>query len=575
MSRYPWRNTSEDISSQTPSQWETPGGAQKKADQAEQNAKTYTDQQMGAHVGKGGAAHALAVPNGLAGFMTGEDKAKLDGVQAGANNYVHPTTHPPSIIAQDANNRFVSDTEKATWNSKATTDEATQAVKGLMSAADKTKLDGVQTGAEVNQNAFSTLNTIAAATKTDKVTFVGGTGITITTDASKKEIKVTATGNATPGPHAETHLPGGTDVIPFATSTTGGLMSDQDKKDLSSTMTQLGQTTSNLNAHIGDTTKHITAAERTSWNAKETPAGAQDKAYAAETNAKNHANVVAGQAEANANSYSNTIVGSLSQLQTANKGNVVLAINETFLSGVNAKNGVVGAINAKGVPASTNDDWNTLVTKIGLIQTERGTTNLAPNFWTACWGQEKITQGRIYFEDGKILTAYTNHYSVENGEYGLREVNYNGTLLAKRVFGRGDSVSGFVLDRGAICNRNTIAVMKDRQEILIYDHLGNLFASVMYDYSSISDVIIARGMAYIYDVGKGLLFDNNKTTIASLSTNTDYQSHSAYFVDENTFAVDTGHRTGTIRWNGTSWNTDVAEKNLAAMGMYMAALAAR
>jgi len=33
-------------------------------------------------------------------------------------NYTHPTTHAPSIIAQDASNRFVSDTEKATWNAK-------------------------------------------------------------------------------------------------------------------------------------------------------------------------------------------------------------------------------------------------------------------------------------------------------------------------------------------------------------------------------------------------------------------------------------------------------------------------
>ncbi|MDQ6531283.1 tail fiber domain-containing protein [Flavobacterium sp. LHD-85] len=33
-------------------------------------------------------------------------------------NYTHPTTHAPSIIAQDASNRFVSDAEKATWNAK-------------------------------------------------------------------------------------------------------------------------------------------------------------------------------------------------------------------------------------------------------------------------------------------------------------------------------------------------------------------------------------------------------------------------------------------------------------------------
>lgn len=33
--------------------------------------------------------------------------------------YTHPSTHPASIIVQDANNRFVTDTDKSNWNSKA------------------------------------------------------------------------------------------------------------------------------------------------------------------------------------------------------------------------------------------------------------------------------------------------------------------------------------------------------------------------------------------------------------------------------------------------------------------------
>ena len=41
--------------------------------------------------------------------------------------------------------------------------------------------------------------------------------------------------------------------------------------------------------HISDSVKHITSAERASWNAKETPAGAQAKADIAEQNAKNYA----------------------------------------------------------------------------------------------------------------------------------------------------------------------------------------------------------------------------------------------------------------------------------------------
>ena len=59
-----------------------------------------------------------------AGLMPAADKAKLDNVAANANNYVHPSSHPASIITQDASNRFVTDTEKANWNAKETTSGA-------------------------------------------------------------------------------------------------------------------------------------------------------------------------------------------------------------------------------------------------------------------------------------------------------------------------------------------------------------------------------------------------------------------------------------------------------------------
>jgi len=58
--------------------------------------------------------HSDAVAGGSSGFMSGSDKTKLNGL----NNYTHPVNHPPSIILQDANNRFVSDAEKSDWNSK-------------------------------------------------------------------------------------------------------------------------------------------------------------------------------------------------------------------------------------------------------------------------------------------------------------------------------------------------------------------------------------------------------------------------------------------------------------------------
>lgn len=95
-------------------------------------------------------ANTTAATTTTAGLMSGADKAKLDGVAAGANNYTHPASHPPSIIAQDASNRFVTDAEKSTWNAKAGTAAATTSAAGLMSSADKSKLDGIAAGAQVN-----------------------------------------------------------------------------------------------------------------------------------------------------------------------------------------------------------------------------------------------------------------------------------------------------------------------------------------------------------------------------------------------------------------------------------------
>lgn len=43
-------------------------------------------------------------------------KTKLDGIEAGANKYIHPSTHPASMITESDTKRFVTDTEKTSWN---------------------------------------------------------------------------------------------------------------------------------------------------------------------------------------------------------------------------------------------------------------------------------------------------------------------------------------------------------------------------------------------------------------------------------------------------------------------------
>ena len=52
-------------------------------------------------------------------LMTTEERQKLSDIAEHANNYAHPETHPPAIIAQDESNRFVTDVEKTAWSNKA------------------------------------------------------------------------------------------------------------------------------------------------------------------------------------------------------------------------------------------------------------------------------------------------------------------------------------------------------------------------------------------------------------------------------------------------------------------------
>lgn len=88
------------------------------------------------------------------GLMSAEDKAKLDGIAAEANKYVHPSTHPASMIEQDDDLQFVAAVQKAFWDAKASTDVATADDDGLMSAEDKAKLDDIE--AEANNYAHPT-----------------------------------------------------------------------------------------------------------------------------------------------------------------------------------------------------------------------------------------------------------------------------------------------------------------------------------------------------------------------------------------------------------------------------------
>ena len=86
--------------------------------------------------------------------------------------------------------------------------------------AEKNKLSGIATGAEVNQNAFSNIavgtTTIQADSKTDTLTLTAGSNITLTPNATSDSIEIKATNT----------------TYDDATQSTHGLMSTTDKTKL-------------------------------------------------------------------------------------------------------------------------------------------------------------------------------------------------------------------------------------------------------------------------------------------------------------------------------------------------------
>lgn len=76
------------------------------------------------------------------GLMSASDKSKLDGIESGANK-----TIVDAALDASSTNSVQNKAVKAALDGKAGTAVATASANGLMSAADKTKLDGVEAGA--------------------------------------------------------------------------------------------------------------------------------------------------------------------------------------------------------------------------------------------------------------------------------------------------------------------------------------------------------------------------------------------------------------------------------------------
>lgn len=122
---------------------------------------------------------------------------------------------------------------------------ATTSQAGFLSAADKQKLDTIQAGAEVNQNAYSSVKvgttTIPATSKTDTLELVAGSNVTLVPDATARKVTISATGGSTSPSFAKVRV-GTTDIeasVPGDTVSIEGLGEAQVTPDTTNKKVQL------------------------------------------------------------------------------------------------------------------------------------------------------------------------------------------------------------------------------------------------------------------------------------------------------------------------------------------------
>lgn len=113
------------------------------------------------------------------GLMTAAQFTKLGGIEAGADK-----TDRDNVAAVGA---FIKATDTADGISDGTS-------KVMMTATERTKLNGITAGAEVNQNAISKVTvgstTITATGKTDTLKLEAGTGISLAAATADKKVTI-------------------------------------------------------------------------------------------------------------------------------------------------------------------------------------------------------------------------------------------------------------------------------------------------------------------------------------------------------------------------------------------------
>jgi methylphosphotriester-DNA--protein-cysteine methyltransferase len=219
--------------------------------------------------------------------MTAEERIKLEGIEPGANKYIHPETHPASMITETSSKRFVSDAEKANWNAKETpsgaqakadtalnsakayTDqevaEVSQALDAHKAAAAPHSGHETPTGAQAKVDAHANRTDNPHSVTKSQVGLGNVENYEVATQkdaeegtATNKYMTPQRTKQAIDSLQAVKSVAGKTGIVTLSKSDVG--LSNVDNVQQASK--------AEFDSHNQDFTRHITEEERTAWNNK-------------------------------------------------------------------------------------------------------------------------------------------------------------------------------------------------------------------------------------------------------------------------------------------------------------------
>lgn len=398
--------------------------------------KTINNQSI---LGSGNITLTGGSGSGGGGDINVIESVKVNGsaLTPDANKAVNITAVPASIVTQNTTHRFVSDTEKSTWDNKVSNVQADwNATSGLAQILNKptipvavtesivsgwgfTKNTGTVTGVKMNgttKNPTSgvvDLGTVITSHqdisgKADKSAAIGSLSLSL----DSTNYKITLSGTKVDGTTFTV-----SDVIdlPLESVVVNGSYNNTTKKvvltlqsgstvefsvaDLVSGLQSEITSTNKLSADLiadGTTNKVVTASEKTTWNGKQ--------------DALTNANVLTGITSTKVSNWDNAATNS----HTHSNKSVLDGISSTDITNWNSKTDNVGTVTGVKMNGTTNNPTNGVVDLGSVITSEttlsKGSTSGSGNAVTdisVSGHQITLTKGKTFLESETQLSKGT------------------------------------------------------------------------------------------------------------------------------------------------------------------------